>query len=119
MPYRSEKPCARAGCPKLTKNCYCPDHARAEARRYDKYMRDPESKKRYGHAWHKIRAAFLAAHPLCEMCERGGKLVPATLVHHKRKLSDGGTNDNENLMSLCHACHSYYHAKAGDRWGAG
>ena len=31
-------------------------------------------------------------------------------VHHKKKLSDGGTHDRENLIALCKSCHSKIHA---------
>jgi 5-methylcytosine-specific restriction protein A len=83
-------------------------------KQYNQYLRDPATVKRYGAAWKKIRAAYIAANPLCEICKRSGKLTPATLVHHKIKLSDGGTNDWRNLMSLCDACHSRLHAEQGD-----
>ena len=117
MPYKPKRGGAQAGCPNLTDGYYCPDHAKAEARRYNKHDRDPDSNKRYGRAWKKIRASFLSANPLCELCRRDGKLTPATMVHHQRRLKDGGTNDKDNLVSLCHICHSKLHAAAGDRWG--
>lgn len=117
MPYRAKKPCAYPGCPKLTDKRYCPEHAREESLRYERYDRDPHHGQNYGASWKRVRARFLEEHPLCELCLYDGKLVPATLVHHKRKVTDGGTNDFENLMSLCQNCHSRLHAKKGDRWG--
>jgi 5-methylcytosine-specific restriction endonuclease McrA len=30
-------------------------------------------------------------------------------VHHKRELSQGGTNDPSNLISLCFSCHTDHH----------
>ncbi len=85
MPYKPKKPCAHPGCPKLTTGRYCEEHSKAEAKRYNHIDRDPEANKRYGRSWAGIRAAFLSANPLCEVCKRGGRLVSATLVHHKRK----------------------------------
>jgi 5-methylcytosine-specific restriction protein A len=38
------------------------------------------------------------------------------LVHHKQKLSNGGTNDYKNLQALCQLCHSSLHARQNDRW---
>ena len=35
-------------------------------------------------------------------------------VHHILPLSRGGTNDEDNLMSLCKSCHSKINAKNGD-----
>jgi len=117
LPYRSQKPCGYPGCPKLTNKRYCPEHEKAESQRYEKYSRDPNHAKNYDHAWEKIRSRYLEAHPICEICHQNGKLTPAVLVHHKVKITDGGTNDYGNLMALCQECHSQLHAKKGDRWG--
>jgi len=114
MPYRSTKPCAHHGCWELTSGRYCPAHTKAEARHYNRYSRDRETGKRYGRSWKQIRAAFLLAHPLCEHCREDGRLTPATLVHHKVKLADGGANNWDNLLALCGECHSRLHARRGD-----
>jgi 5-methylcytosine-specific restriction protein A len=76
--------------------------------------RDPRHGDFYGASWRKLRVSYLAAHPVCEICEREGRLTPATLVHHKRKLSDGGKNNEQNLMALCLECHSRLHSENGD-----
>jgi len=117
VPYKPKRPCAHTGCPNLTDGYYCPEHAKAEARRYNKYDRDPATNARYGRSWKKIRAAHLAAHPLCEACKQAGKLTPASEVHHIKPLSQGGTNAEGNLMSLCKPCHSEITARDGGRWG--
>ena len=114
MPYKPKKPCAYSGCAHLTHGRFCEEHTKQEAQRYNRYERNPESNKRYGRSWAKIRAAFLHAHPLCEMCRDDGKLTAAELVHHKRKLTDGGTNDWRNLQALCSSCHSRLHGQQGD-----
>jgi 5-methylcytosine-specific restriction protein A len=106
MPYKPAKPCAHPGCPALTDSQFCPAHAKQAARDYARYRRDPETNKRYGAAWRKIRAAYIAAHPLCEQCQRAGRLTPAREVHHILPLAQGGTHEAGNLMSLCTACHS-------------
>ena len=114
MPYKSKKPCAFHGCRELTANRYCDTHAKQEAKRYTKYDRDSNTNKRYGRTWKQIRAAFLSAHPLCEICNHDGRLTPATVAHHKIKITDGGTNDWNNMMVLCQECHSRLHAKQRD-----
>lgn len=114
MPYKPKKPCRHHGCPKLTNGRYCEEHAKLEAKRYNKYERDPETNKRYSGSWKKIRAAFLKANPLCEICREHGRLSPATLAHHKQKVTDGGMNDWSNLVPLCDSCHSRLHAGQGD-----
>jgi 5-methylcytosine-specific restriction protein A len=116
MPYKPQHPCAHPGCPHLTESRYCAEHSKSEAKRYNHNERDPDSNKRYGRRWKQIRSSFMMTHPLCELCKADGKLIPADLVHHKRKLTDGGTNEWENLMALCTECHSRLHVKEGDRF---
>jgi 5-methylcytosine-specific restriction protein A len=116
VPYKPKKPCAYPGCPKLTATRYCDEHNSKSNFEYNHYQRDPETNKRYGSRWKQIRNAFLKAHPLCEICNESGRLTAATLVHHKQKLTDGGTNEWSNLTPLCQPCHSRLHAKNGDRF---
>lgn len=106
MPNKPKKPCKHQGCPNLTDGLYCEQHKQTENRRYNKYQRDPAINKRYGAAWKRIRKRYITLHPLCEECQRQHRYTPATEVHHILPLSEGGTHDERNLMSLCHACHS-------------
>ena len=78
---------------------------------YDRYMRGYVHHKRYGSQWRKIRARYIRKEPLCEACKANGKIELAALVHHKKPLSDGGTNDEDNLMSLCVSCHERIHRR--------
>ena len=66
--------------------------------------------------WKKIRDAYVASHPLCELCLKHGRYVMAEEVHHKKPLAEGGTHAWNNLIALCKACHARIHAKRGDRW---
>ena len=106
MPYKPRRPCSHPGCAALVEGRFCETHAQANARDYSRYRRDPETNRRYGAAWRKIRAAYIAAHPLCEECQRAGRLTPAREVHHILPLSQGGGHAVENLMALCTPCHS-------------
>lgn len=54
-------------------------------------------------------------HPLCERCLDEGRLTLMDEVHHIVPISRGGTNDEANLMSLCHSCHTKIHHELGDR----
>ena len=116
MPKKPKRPCSYPGCPNLTDGRFCEKHQKQENKRYEKYDRTPEMKKRYGRAWKKIRDRHMAEYPLCEMCKKQGRLTPAEEVHHIKPLSMGGTNDDGNLMSLCKSCHSEITAKSGCRW---
>ena len=61
----------------------------------------------------RIREKYVSLHPFCELCYEKGVLVETEEVHHKKKLSDGGTHDKENLIALCKSCHSRIHAEQG------
>jgi 5-methylcytosine-specific restriction protein A len=112
LPYALKKPCRYPGCAELTHSSYCEKHMKQVGHDYEKYRRDPDAAKRYNGAWRRIRAQYIAAHPLCEMCQREGRLVPATEVHHIVELSEGGGNSFDNLMALCKPCHS----RLGKNW---
>ena len=116
MPHKPKHPCYYPGCPRLTDSQYCEEHRKKMNREYEKHGRDPETKKRYGRAWEKIRKLYVQTHPFCEECYKSGVLVPLEHVHHTKPLSEGGTNDFDNLESLCLACHSRLHGERGDRW---
>lgn len=118
MPYKPKRPCAYPGCGRLAdREQYCTEHQRVVNNHYDKYERDPESNKRYGRVWKRIRYQYIRMHPLCEECRNQGRLTPAQEVHHIVPLSRGGGNETENLMSLCKSCHSRISVETGDRWG--
>lgn len=116
MPRKPKRPCSYPNCPRLTEGRFCEEHKKAEAKRYEKYNRDPSTHKRYGRVWKRIRDSYAAQHPLCEQCKAEGKLTPTQEIHHKLPLSKGGTHDRNNLIALCKSCHSRIHAKSGDRW---
>jgi 5-methylcytosine-specific restriction protein A len=116
VPRKPKRPCSFPGCPKLTDGRFCEEHAKQEAKRYEKYDRDPAVRRRYGRAWKRIRDSYVEAHPLCEKCLEHGQLVPTEEVHHKVPLSEGGTHSRTNLISLCKSCHAKIHAERGDRW---
>ena len=116
MPRKPKKPCSYPGCPKLTYGRYCEEHQKQENRRYEQYQRNPATKKRYGEQWRRIRKRYAQTHPFCEQCFKNGEIVPVEEIHHIKPLSEGGTHDTSNLISLCKHHHSMIHAQRGDRW---
>ena len=116
MPMKPKRPCSFPGCPNLTDRRFCPEHEKLEAQRYERYDRDPATKRRYGRAWKRIRDSYAAEHPLCEVCLAKGVYTPTEEIHHKLPLSQGGTHDRSNLVALCKECHARIHAERGDRW---
>lgn len=116
MPRKPKRPCSHPGCPKLTEGRFCEEHAKEEAKRYEKYDRDPATHRRYGRAWKRIRDSYVSQHPLCEVCLTKGVFVETEEVHHRKPLAEGGTHARDNLIALCKSCHSKIHAERGDRW---
>ena len=110
MPRWPASPCRYPGCNKLSVGRFCPEHQKLESRNYEKYKRDKVAHRKYDSRWRKIRASFLAKHPLCDRCKERGVFVAAVDVHHILPLRQGGTHDENNLMALCHSCHSSVHA---------
>lgn len=118
MPYKPKRPCAYPGCGLLADSGeYCAEHKKVVTKRYNQYQRDPASNKRYGRSWKRIRDRYIKAHPLCEECDKNGRIKAAEEVHHILPLSKGGGNETSNLMALCKPCHSRITAESGDRWG--
>lgn len=115
MPNKPKRPCSYLGCPNLTDGQYCEQHATIARKQYNKYERAADINKKYGRAWKRIRDRYVMAHPLCEMCQKTGKLVPTEEVHHKLPISQGGTHARDNLMALCRSCHTKIHHEIGDR----
>lgn len=116
LPRRPKRPCSYPGCPNLTDGRFCEEHAKLEARRYERYERDPATKRRYGRAWKRIRDKYVQEHPVCELCYKKGLLVETEQVHHIKPLAEGGDHSRENLIALCSSCHARIHAERGDRW---
>ena len=115
MPYKPKRPCRYPGCPRLTDGTYCEEHAKLVRRHYEQFTRGYSTSKRYGRAWKKIRDRYVRKHPLCEQCLKEGRYVAVEEVQHIIPLSEEGTNDESNLMSLCHSCHEKIHKGRGDR----
>ena len=116
MPMKPKRPCSYPSCPKLTTGQFCEEHQKLTDKQYEKYQRDPVAKKRYGRSWKRTRDRYIAAHPLCEKCASHGRVTPTQEVHHIQPLSQGGSNTESNLMSLCTSCHSEITAREGGRW---
>ena len=69
------------------------------------------TRRGYGGDWPAIRDAFLAEHALCARCRQ-----PATVAHHLREVSRGGSHEHANLLPLCDSCHGWTHRS--DKSGA-
>lgn len=82
-----------------TNGAYCQEHKPAAAQK--------ETHPFYlSVQWRRFRDWYIGKHPLCEQCEREGRLTLAAMVDHIIEIKDGGAlTDEENAMSLCWKCH--------------
>lgn len=105
MPQRIERPCRAFMCPNTTSNPngYCDEHQTLARER-----RGSARQRGYDGRWEQFRARYLREHPLCEDCLAAHCMTPAAEVHHIRKLRDYPQLKyaEDNLMALCHRCHS-------------
>lgn len=75
----------------------------------------------YDYRWRKARAQFLKEHPLCEYCEREGRVMAASVVDHR--IPHRGDQkvfwDTSGWVPLCPHCHNSVkqrEEKAADRF---
>ena len=99
MPSRPLQPCAELGCPALSDGPRCAAHVA----QIQPTLRQSPSKRGYGRAWQKVKAQVLREEPMCQLQGCG---AVATQVDHTVPLALGGTDDRENLVAMCHSCHS-------------
>lgn len=84
-----------------------------------KDTREPWKRKRisanergYGWQWQKIRKQALERDSyLCQDCKAKDILTPAAQVDHIIPKAKGGSNDLDNLRSLCRPCHDQKSAR--------
>ena len=116
MPRKPQRGCAYGRCGRLAvpDSQYCEEHKALVNKQYNTFERSPDVNRKYGRAWKRIRDRYAAAHPLCERCLKEGQLTPVEEVHHILPISQGGTHDARNLMSLCQSCHTKIHLEIGD-----
>jgi 5-methylcytosine-specific restriction protein A len=116
---RALQPCKLPGCPNLVVSGYCDEHKCYEPvyitdkKAFEK-LNEKKTEKSIAFyssfAWQKVRKTYRSRHPICEHCEKKGIIVPAQLVHHKKKLQDiwkdkGNPLSFRYLESLCNKCH--------------
>lgn len=97
MPHSAPRLCSHPGCTILTKH----SHYNREAEQ----RRGSSTARGYDARWQKLRNAKLRDEPLCRIhLEILDKIVAAETVDHIVPKAKGGTDDWDNLQSLCSAC---------------
>jgi len=64
-----------------------------------------ETKRITGRRLQARRADLFRRQPLCEECERNGRVTLATIRDHRIALAEGGPDDETNEQALCNECH--------------
>lgn len=60
----------------------------------------------YGSAWDRLRARILKRDAgICQPCLQDGHVHQGTEVDHKIPKAQGGTDDEDNLQTICHERH--------------
>jgi 5-methylcytosine-specific restriction enzyme A len=83
----------------------------------------PEPEKRgneefyQGKLWKATRRSYIAAHPLCEECQRKGVTTEGKVVDHVVPIKQGGDLYKiQNLQTLCDRCHAIKSGKERSRY---
>ena len=110
MPIAAPRPCRHSGCGALVRDGsgYCGAHqADKRVGKFADDHRGSRHERGYGSAWDALRKRILRRDcGLCQACRALGKLRPAKAVDHKVPKSEGGTDDDSNLQSICKDCHA-------------
>jgi 5-methylcytosine-specific restriction protein A len=70
------------------------------------WSNESRHKRGYGSAWDKIRKLVLVRDKhLCQPCLRSNKPTAGSQVDHITPKAKGGTDDMDNLETICDPCH--------------
>jgi len=110
MPTSAHKPCQHTGCANTTHKRYCDKHNKDHKTTHkwgsDK-IRGNRHQRGYGSAWDKIRLIILKRdNYLCQTCSRSGRLSAGNTVDHIISKANGGTDEHNNLETICKPCHA-------------
>ena len=120
MPSAAPRPCRRPGCGVLSRDGsgYCPAHQvdKRKLSGFDKRLSRHE--RGYGSAWDKLRPiVFRRDAGLCQPCKAKGLVTAGTICDHIVPKNEGGTDDLDNLQTICKRCHTLKTAKESARGG--
>ena len=113
MPSKAPTICRKPGCRGLVRSGVCSVCGPIPSRDDHDERRGTSAQRGYGYSWQQQRERFLIAHRYCAHCLERQTITPATDVHHIVPRRDGGSDDDSNLLALCHSCHSRLTAAGG------
>lgn len=119
MPSAAPTPCRRPGCGALVRDGsgYCVAHqGDRRAGKFADRRRGSRHARGYGKDWEKTRVRILRRdNGLCQPCLKNHRVTPASQVDHIVPKAEGGTDEDENLQSICLDCHKVKTAKEANR----
>ncbi|RFB74328.1 MULTISPECIES: HNH endonuclease [unclassified Herbaspirillum] len=107
MVQKAKTPCRHIGCRHLVDTPgYCELH-KSEATGWNSPRWSGSRHERgYGSKWTEIRKRILARdNGLCQPCLKQQRSTRAKHVDHIIRKADGGSDRDDNLQSICVACH--------------
>ncbi len=114
MATRAKTICRHPGCRAVIDEAgYCTKHQKQSVGWF-RTSTASSTARGYGGKWRYLRKHVLERDMyLCCECKKEGKLTAATEVDHIIPKSQGGTDDPDNLQSLCNAHHKIKTAREG------
>lgn len=113
MPTSAPRPCREPGCRALVRDgsAYCDQHKRVARGSFADRERGTRQQRGYGAGWEAKRLrVFERDKWLCQACKRRGVITPvgdkpySAWCDHIVPKAEGGSDDDENLETLCRAC---------------
>lgn len=107
MPRKAPTPCRHIGCKQLVAvPGYCEAHQRDAIGWQSDRVRGGRHARGYGTLWQRLRERILRRdNGLCQPCLKARRITAANQVDHIVPKAQGGTDAEENLQSICEACH--------------
>jgi len=119
MPKAAGRPCKHAGCVEVVRDGsgWCKAHkADRSVGRWGDARRGSRHERGYGTEWDVTRKRILSRDKgLCQVCLAAGKYRPAKAVDHIKPKCEGGSDDDDNLQSICQSCHDIKTAAEAQR----
>jgi 5-methylcytosine-specific restriction protein A len=72
----------------------------------DSQERGTRQQRGYGAAWDRLRLCILKRdYHLCQPCLRAERISHASIVDHVTPKAEGGSDEPDNLQTICADCH--------------
>lgn len=115
MPRSAPKPCRVCGRLVHDGSGRCDEHKVRDNTFADR-RRGSRHERGYGTEWERTRERILERDGgLCQPCVRAERVTPAVAVDHITPKAEGGTDDDDNLQSICKCCHDVKTAAENQR----